>query len=431
MLDLHYVREHTDAVAEALRKRRADVSLEPFHDLDQRRRDLLHEVEQLKQERNASSKEIGAIVKSGGDASAMKARVREVGDKITALSADLQTTEAALHEFMQGIPNIPHESVPEGKDEADNREEHRFGDPREFDFEPKAHDELGVALGILDFERAAKITGARFALYVGDGARLERALIQFMLDIHTREHGYTEVLPPFMVNAKALFGTGQLPKFESDLFKVDPMGYYLVPTAEVPVTNIHADEILPADALPLAYCAYTPCFRSEAGSYGKDVRGLIRQHQFNKVELVRFAHPDESYDQLETLTRHAETILERLQLPYRRVTLCSGDISAISAKTYDLEVWVPAQKTYREISSCSNFEDYQARRAKIRMREEEGAKPRLLHTLNGSGLAIGRTLLAILENYQRVDGTIEIPGALRPYLGGQELIEPRHDPLER
>ncbi len=422
MLDLSYVRKHTDEVAEALGRRGMDLSLDRFRELDRRRRDLLVEVEALKQRRNESSKRIGKLIKAGEDVAPLKAEMREVGERIGTLESELGQTDGELQDVMKEIPNLPDESVPTGRSEEDNREERRWGEPRSFDFEPKAHWDLGPELGILDFERAAKMTGARFALYVGDGARLERALIQFMLDLHTREHGYTEVLPPFLVNADSLFGTGQLPKFEQDLFRVEPGGYYLVPTAEVPVTNIHADEILDGERLPIAYCAYTPCFRSEAGSYGKDVRGLIRQHQFNKVELVRFTRPEDSWDELEKLTGHAETVLQRLGLPYRVVTLCTADLGFSAAKTYDLEVWLPGQQAYREISSCSNFTDFQARRARIRYRPAQGEKPRMLHTLNGSGLAVGRTLVAVLETYQRADGSVEIPEALRPYMGGQQEI---------
>ena len=425
MLDLNYVREHLDEVTDALSKRGAVAYLDSFGALDARRRALLVEVEELNRTRNEKSRRIGGLIKDGQDAEPLKQEVRGIGDKIAALKGDLESTEAELTSLMHQLPNLPHESVPVGETEAQNRVEREWGEKPEFGFEPKAHWDLGVELGILDFERATKITGARFAIYFGDGAKLERALIQFMLDMHTTEHGYTEVLPPFMVNERSLFGTTQLPKFEEDLFKVEPGGYYLVPTAEVPVTNIHADEILDLEKLPIAYCAYTPCFRSEAGSYGQDVRGLIRQHQFNKVELVRFAKPEESWDQLELLTSHAEEVLKRLELPYRVVTLCTGDLGFGSAKTYDLEVWLPAQGVHREISSCSNFVDFQARRAKIRYRPEPKSKTRLVHTLNGSALAVGRTLVAILENGQQPDGSVVIPEALRPFMGGQERIERR------
>ena len=427
MLDLQLIREQTATVGAGLRRRGLEGSLEPLLELDSRRRGLLVEVESLKKERNDKSRQIGGIVKSGGDAGPLKDEVRSIGTRISEIDADLETTQAELDRLLRELPNLPHASVPDGADEADNREERRWGEPRTFDGEPKAHWDLGAGLGILDFQRAAKIAGARFALLMGDGALLERALIAFMLDLHTREHGYTEVLPPFMVNAGALFGTGQLPKFEEDLFRVEPGGYYLIPTAEVPITNIHANEILDADTLPLAYCAYTPCFRSEAGSYGKDVRGLIRQHQFNKVELVRFSRPeDSSYDNLEVVggARREHPAAARVALS-RHHPLRPGDMGFAASKTYDIEVWLPAQKLYREISSCSNFEAFQARRARIRYRTAKGEKPRLLHTLNGSGLAVGRTVVAILENYQNEDGTVTVPDALRPYMNGRERIEPR------
>jgi seryl-tRNA synthetase len=425
MLDLHFVREHADQVAEALRKRGSTLSLSPFREMDERRRKALVEVEGLKKRRNESSRKIGQLVKSGGDAASLKEEMRQVGERIAGLEKEVESAQEALQAFLAEIPNVPHHAVPEGRSPEDNPVLRTWGQPKHFEFEPKAHWDLGASLGILDFERAAKIAGSRFAVYFGDGAKLERALIQFMLDLHTKEHGYLEVLPPFLVNAGALFGTGQLPKFEADLFKVEPGGYYLVPTAEVPVTNLHAGEILEGDRLPIAYCAYTPCFRSEAGSYGKDVRGLIRQHQFNKVELVRFSRPQDSYSQLDLLTSHAEEVLKRLELPYRVVELCSADLGFSSARTYDLEVWLPGQQLYREISSCSNFEDFQARRAGIRFRPEPNAKTELVHTINGSGLAVGRTLVAVLENHQRADGTVAVPAALRPYMGGQETIEPR------
>jgi seryl-tRNA synthetase len=425
MLDLHYVRDHLDEVAEAVRKRRMELPFDRFREADGARRELLVRVETLKKERNERSRSIGRIMKEGGNADEARAEVRELGAQIAGLESELESAEAGLSEFMRDLPNVPHSSVPDGGGEEDNPVLRSWGEPPRFDFECKAHWDLGVELGILDFERAAKISGARFVLYVGDGALLERALIQFMLDLHTREHGYTELFPPYMVNAEACFGTGQLPKFEEDLFKVEPGGFYLIPTAEVPVTNIHADEILDPDRLPLAYTAHTVCFRSEAGSYGKDVRGLIRQHQFNKVELVRFCRPEESYAQLDLLTAHAEEVLRRLELPYRVVELCTGDLGFSAAKTYDLEVWLPGQQLYREISSCSNFESFQARRAKIRFRPAKGAKPALLHTLNGSGLAVGRTLVAILENFQQEDGSVVVPEALRPYMHGKERIERR------
>lgn len=425
MLDHHFVRDHLDEVASAIGRRGGALSFELFRELDQRRRRSLAEVESLKRLRNETSKRIGQILKDGADASALREEMRRVGERIAALEKEAEEAERQLRQFLERIPNVPHPSVPDGSSPEDNLVVRTWGEPARFDFEPKPHWDIGPALGILDFERAAKVAGARFALLWGDAARLEMALIQFMLDLHAREHGYTEVLPPFLVNANALYGTGQLPKFEADLFRVEPGGYYLVPTAEVPVTNIHAGEILDGGRLPLAYCAYTPCFRSEAGSYGKDVRGLIRQHQFNKVELVRFSRPEDSYQELEVLTRHAEEVLRRLELPYRVVALCAGDLGFSAAKTYDLEVWLPGQGLYREISSCSNFEAFQARRAGIRFRRAAGGKSEFVHTLNGSGLAVGRTLVAVLENYQRADGTVAIPQALRPWFGGRDRIEPR------
>jgi seryl-tRNA synthetase len=401
--------------------------LERVLELDRERRALLVEVEGLKKQRNDGSRRIGGLVKQGGDAEPLKREVREIGERIEALERALETEQAELDQRLAEIPNLPHESVPPGRGEADNVEIRSWGEPPEFPFQPRAHWDLGVELGILDFERAAKISGARFVVLIGDGALLERALIQLMLDLHTREHGYTELLPPFMVNAASLFGTGQLPKFEAELFKTTPGDFYLVPTAEVPVTNLHADEILDGARLPLAYCAYTPCFRSEAGSYGKDVRGLIRQHQFDKVELVRFCAVEDSYAELERLTSHAEAVLRLLGLPYRVVALCAGDLGFSAAKTYDLEVWLPGQGVYREISSCSNFEGFQARRARIRYRPASGDKPRPVHTLNGSGLAVGRTLVAILENGQQADGTVVVPEALRPYMHGRDRIEARRE----
>ena len=427
MLDLQIVRGRPELVEAGLAKRGQAVVLDAFRSLDARRRALLTEVEGLKRHRNESSKKIGDLVKGGGDAGALRTEMKSLGEKVVALEAELTGIDAELDEFLKRLPNLPHASVPAGATENDNVVVRSWGTPRVFDFPAQAHFDLGPRLGILDFERAARMTGARFALLAGDGARLERALINFMLDLHTKEHGYTEVLPPFLVNAQSLYGTGQLPKFEEDLFKVEPGGYYLIPTAEVPVTNIHAEEILDAGRLPIAYCAYTPCFRSEAGSYGKDVRGLIRQHQFDKVELVRFAHPEDSYAQLEALTSHAEEVLKRLELPYRVVALCAGDLGNASAKTYDLEVWLPSQNVYREISSCSNFEAYQARRANIKFRPKEGAKAAHAHTLNGSGLAVGRTLVAILENGQQKDGSVTLPRALHPYMGGNGRIEPREN----
>jgi len=427
MLDIQIVRSRPELVEAGLAKRGQTVVLDGFRSLDAKRRALLTEVEGLKRHRNESSKAIGELVKRGGDAVALRDEMKSLGEKVAALEVEIAAVDVELDEFLKRLPNLPHESVPAGTTEADNVVARTWGTPPAFDFPPEAHWDLGPRLGILEFERAAKMTGARFALLVGDGARLERALINFMLDLHTKEHGYTEVLPPFMVNARSLYGTGQLPKFEADLFKVDPGGYYLIPTAEVPVTNIHAEEILDAGRLPIAYCAYTPCFRSEAGSYGKDVRGLIRQHQFDKVELVRFARPDDSYAQLEALTSHAEEVLKRLELPHRVVVLCGGDLGNSAAKSYDIEVWLPSQGVYREISSCSNFEAYQARRANIKFRPSEGAKALHVHTLNGSGLAVGRTLVAILENGQRADGAVALPKALHAYMDGRDRIEPREN----
>jgi seryl-tRNA synthetase len=425
MLDLQLIRDHTDVVAAGLKKRGQQGQLAELLAHDARRRALLTEVEALKRERNETSKSIGRILKDGGEASALRNEMKAVGERVAVLEKEVNETDGALQDLLKRLPNVPHASVPEGASADDNPEVRRWGRPRDLDFPPQAHWDLGPALGILDFERAARMTGARFALLTGAGARLERALINFMLDLHTKEHGYREVLPPFLVNATSLFGTGQLPKFEEDLFKVEPGGYYLVPTAEVPVTNIHAEEVLESALLPIAYCAYTPCFRSEAGSYGKDVRGLIRQHQFDKVELVRFARPDDSYAELERLTAHAEEVLKRLELPYRVVLLCGGDLGNASAKTYDIEVWLPSQGVYREISSCSNFEAYQARRANIKYRPKDGAKLDFVHTLNGSGLAVGRTLVAILENGQEKDGSVTLPDVLRPYMDGLERIEAR------
>lgn len=421
MHDIAYFRANLDQAAARLATRGFSLDAEAFRQIDQRRRAALTEAETLKARRNADSQEIGRRKKAGEDTEALQAEVRALGEK----TAELEKIAAALDDefrsLLAGIPNLPHESVPIGKDEADNFEVKRWGTPREFDFEPKAHWDLGPELGILDFDRAAKITGARFVVYHGIGARLERALINFMLDLHTREHGYTEVLPPFMINSASLYGTGQLPKFAEDLFKCERFDFWLAPTAEVPVTNLYRDETLDASRLPIRLCAYTPCFRSEAGSYGRDVRGIIRQHQFQKVELVNFTTAEQSHTELENLTRCAETVLERLGLPYRRVLLCTGDMGFSSAKTYDLEVWLPGQNAYKEISSCSNFESFQARRAGIRCKADK--KSEFAHTLNGSGLAIGRTWVAIIENYQQKDGSVVVPEALRPYLGA-ELITP-------
>ncbi|MDQ7006431.1 MAG: serine--tRNA ligase [Acidobacteriota bacterium] len=417
MLDLKYVLGHLDEVRRALERRGGSVDLEPLRRLDEQRKATILEVEQLKARRNEVSRRIGAMIKAGEDASAVREETRRIGETIKALDERQKQLEAELGALLMTLPNLPHESCPLGADESSNREEKVWGRRPEFDFEVRDHVEIGEICGILDFERAAKITGARFAVLSGQAARLERALISFMLDLHTGKHGYRELLPPFIVNRKALEGTGQLPKFEEDLFRLQqPDQWFLAPTAEVPVTNLHAGEILDESDLPRRYAAYTPCFRAEAGSHGRDVRGLIRQHQFDKVELVTFCRPEESYEMLEQLTGHACRVLERLGLHYRLVTLCTGDLGFSAAKTYDLEVWLPSQNTFREISSCSNFEDFQARRAGIRYRPEAGGKPRFVHTLNGSGLAVGRTLLAILENYQNEDGTFRVPEALEPYM---------------
>ncbi len=422
MHDLSWFRSNLDAAAERLATRGFELDRGAFRDLDVERRAAVTESEQLKAQRNTESAEIAKLRREGADTAARQQSVRELGDRITALESKVKQLDESFTALLAGIPNVPHESVPVGKSEHDNVEVRRWGQPRDFDFTPKAHWDLGPELGILDLERAAKITGARFAVYWGLGAKLERALINFMLDVHTREHGYTEVLPPFLINSASLFGTGQLPKFAADLFKCENADLWLAPTAEVPVTNLFRDETLNADSLPVKLCAYTPCFRSEAGSYGRDVRGIIRQHQFQKVELVKFARPDQSYDEHELLTRDAENILERLGLPYRRIVLCTGDTGFSSAKTFDIEVWLPGQNGYKEISSCSNFEAFQARRANIRAKS--GKKSEYLHTLNGSGLAVGRTWVAIVENYQQADGTVEVPEALRPYLG-VDRITPR------
>ncbi|MDQ1707661.1 MAG: seryl-tRNA synthetase, partial [Pyrinomonadaceae bacterium] len=426
MLDLNYVRENLDAVRAALQTRGVPPeALDSFAAADSERRRVIAESDKLNATRNTSSREIGALMKDGKreEAEARRREVNELKERIAALDEARELAETSMHELLSTLPNLPHASVPVGTDETANVEVRRWGTKPEFDFAPKDHVDLGTTLGILDLDRAAKIAAARFAILYGDGARLERALISFMLDVHAREHGYRETLPPFIVNKSALFGTGNLPKFEADLFKLtDERELYLVPTAEVPVTNYHREEILDAAQLPLRWVAYTPCFRSEAGSYGRDTRGLIRQHQFEKVELVKYSLPENSYDELEALTRDAETILQKLGLHYRTVALSTGDIGFGSAKTYDIEVWLPSQNTFREISSCSNYEAFQARRAQIRFRRAGGAKPEFVHTLNGSGLAVGRTWIAILENYQQADGSIAIPEALRPYMGGAESI---------
>jgi seryl-tRNA synthetase len=427
MLDLNYVREHLEGVRAALDKRgMPGAALEDFAQADTERRRVIAESDQLNAERNAASREIGALMKEGKreDADARRKAVNELKDRIAALDQEREQAEARMRELLSTLPNLPHESVPVGKDESANVEVRRWGTKPELSFQPKDHVDLGTALGILDLERATKVTGARFAILNGAGARLERALIDFMLELHTREHGYLETLPPFIVNRDSLFGTGQLPKFEEDLFKLeDERGLYLIPTAEVPVTNYYRDEILDASQLPMKWAAYTPCFRSEAGSYGKDTRGVIRQHQFEKVELVKYTLPENSYDELEALTLNAETVLQRLGIHYRVVTLSTGDLGFSNAKTYDIEVWLPSQNAFREISSCSNYEAFQARRANIRFRRAGGAKPEFVHTLNGSGLAVGRTWIAVLENFQQADGSVRIPEALRPYMGGLETIK--------
>ena len=417
MHDLAFFRANFDSMAQRLAGRGNVPNLESFRELDGRRRAAIAEAEQLKARRNAESAEIAKLKREGSDTSARQQAVREIGQKIAALDEQVKALDDEFRELLAGIPNVPHESVPLGASEAENVEIRRVGEPRRFDFEPKPHWDLGPELGVLDLERAAKITGARFAVYWGLGAKLERALINFMLDVHTREHGYTEVLPPFMVNSASLFGTGQLPKFAQDLFKCENTDFWLAPTAEVPVTNLFRDETLDAARLPVSLCAYTPCFRSEAGSYGRDVRGIIRQHQFQKVELVKFAPPDRSYEELEKLTADAEDILRRLCLPFRTVVLSTGDMGFSAAKTYDIEVWLPGQNGYKEISSCSNFEAFQARRANIRFRAPGAKRSEFVHTLNGSGLAVGRTWVAIVENYQQKDGSVVVPEVLRPYVG--------------
>ncbi len=424
MLDLKFIRSNLNSVREMISNRGYDLDVSRLEELDLERRKRLTTLEELRHKRNQVSEEIAAMKKRGEDASGIITQMKNVSSEIKEKEKELPRFLEELDQLLMVMPNIPHESVPIGKDENDNPVVRSWGEIPKMDFEALPHWEIGERLGILDFARAAKLAGARFALYRGLGARLERALISFMLDVHTKEHGYTEILPPFMVNATAMTGTGQLPKFKEDLFKIEGWDFYLIPTAEVPVTNIHREEVLAEKDLPIYYVAYTPCFRSEAGSYGKDTRGLIRQHQFNKVEMVKFALPENSYEELETLTRNAEEILKRLKLPYRVVTLCSGDLGFSAAKTYDLEVWLPGQNLYREISSCSNFEDFQARRAGIRFKRNKGKGTELVHTLNGSGLAVGRTLVAILENYLQQDGSVAIPEALKPYIPEVDVIGP-------
>ena len=424
MLEIKYLRQNLSMVKEALAARGHMADLDAFQKSDDDRRAVLQEIESLRHERNVVSDRIAEMKKAGENADAIVAEMRAVASKIKELDKQLSASQEAIDDFLLGLPNIPHPTVPIGKDEADNPEVKKVGSVPEFEFEPQAHWDIGSRLNILDLDRAARITGARFPLYFGAGARLELALINFMLDTHTAKHGYKEVLPPFMVNRESMTHTGQLPKFEDDLFKLSGWDYFMIPTAEVPVTNIHQGEILDEDQLPICYTAYTPCFRSEAGSHGKDTRGLIRQHQFNKVELVKFSHPESSYDELESLLNNAETILKKLDLPYRVIELCTGDLGFSSAKTYDIEVWMPTQGVYREISSCSNFEEFQARRAGIRYKPKGKKGTALVHTLNGSGLAVGRTVAAILENFQQADGSVTIPEMLQPYMAGLVKITP-------
>ena len=425
MLDLAFVRDNMPLIQEKLRQRGADPDtlLAGFGDIDAKRRHAITAMETLKAERNRASEEIAKLKKSGGDATELVAKNKAQREEIEGLEKSAAEYDAQLKQLLVGIPNLPHESVPAGKSEADNVEVRRWGTPPKFDFAAKPHWEIGEGLGVLDFERAVKISGARFAVYWELGAKLERALANFMLDQHTQHNGYTEVLPPYLVNSDSLYGTGQLPKFKADQFKTEEHDLWLIPTAEVPVTNLYRDETLDGAKLPISLTAYTPCFRSEAGSYGKDVRGLIRQHQFQKVELVKFTQPEDSYAEHEKLTAHAESILQKLGLHYRTMLLCTADMGASSAKTYDIEVWLPGQQLYREISSCSNFEAYQARRANIRFRREGAKKSELVHTLNGSALAVGRTWLAIMENYQQADGSVMVPEALRPYMGTDRITK--------
>jgi seryl-tRNA synthetase len=425
MLDIKVLRANFAEVKEKLQHRGEDLTdLGKFEDLDQRRRDLIVEAEQLKSKRNEVSQQVAALKREKADADHLIVEMREVGDRIKVLDEELRSVEETLDMLLMSIPNIPHESVPTGESEDDNVEIRKWGHVRDFEFEAKPHWDVADHLGILDFERAGKVTGSRFVFYKGLGARLERALMNFMLDLHVDEHGYKEILPPYMVNRASMTGTGQLPKFAEDAFLIENEDYFLIPTAEVPVTNLHRDEILNGEELPIRFAAYSACFRSEAGSAGRDTRGLIRQHQFNKVELVKFVKPEDSYEELEKLTSDAERVLQLLELPYRVLSMCTGDLGFTAAKKYDIEVWIPSYGTYREISSCSNFEAFQARRANIRFRREPKAKPEHVHTLNGSGLAIGRTVAAILENYQQEDGSVVIPKVLRPYMGNKEVIAP-------
>ena len=422
VLDIKFVRDHLDEVRTMLKNRQNNMSLDGFAELEQKRRNLLSEVETLKNQRNTVSKQISQMKKNKENTDAIVAEMRSVGDKISAMDNELKEVEAGLRDALLHIPNMPKEDVPIGKDENDNPEVRKWGEPKTFAFEPKAHWDIGSDLDILDAERAAKVTGARFTFYKGLGARLERACINFMMDLHANQHGYTEMLAPYIANKDSMTGTGQLPKFAEDMFKLEGLDYYLVPTAEVPTTNYHRDEILDGSKLPEYYSAYTACFRAEAGSAGRDTRGLIRQHQFNKVELIKFVKPEDSWNELESMVDNAEDVLRILEIPYHVVLLCTGDMSFTSAKTYDIEVWLPSQHMYREISSCSNCLDYQARRANIKFRRDAHSKPEFVHTLNGSGLAVGRTVAAILENYQQEDGSVIIPKALVPYMGGVEVI---------
>ena len=425
MLDMKFVRENPELVMDAMRKRNANVNLDEFLELEKKRRELTLQVEALKSQRNAASQEIGKMKKAGENADAQMAEVRALGDKIAEDDKELKDIEARLKEILMTIPNMPAADTPVGSSDADNPVVRTWREPAKFAFEPQAHWDIGEKLNILDVERAGKVSGARFTFYRGLGSRLERSVINFFLDIHTGENGYTEFFPPFIVNKDSMQGTGQLPKFAEDMFKLEGLDYYLIPTAEVPITNLHRDEILSGDDLPLYYTAYSACFRAEAGSAGRDTRGLIRQHQFNKVELVKFTKPEDSWDELEKLTANAEKVLQLLELPYRVVRLCTGDIGFSSAATYDLEVWLPAANCYREISSCSNFLDFQARRANIRFRRDTKSKPEFVHTLNGSGVAVGRTVAAILENYQQAEGSVIVPKVLRPYMGCDVIEAPK------
>jgi len=424
MLDLKFLRANFEEVKAKLQHRGEDLTdLGKFEELDRTRRELILEVEQLKSKRNEVSQQVAVLKREKQDADQLIAEMKEVGDKIKGLDDQLRDVEETLEKLLLSIPNIPHESVPVGETEDDNVEIRKWGEIPSFDFDPKPHWDVADGLGIVDFERAGKVTGSRFVFYKGLGAKLERALFNFMLDLHTEEHGYEEVLPPYIVNRASMTGTGQLPKFEEDAFRIESEDFFLIPTAEVPVTNLHRDEILSGEELPINYAAFSACFRSEAGSAGRDTRGLIRQHQFNKVELVKFVKPEDSYEELEKLTGHAEKVLQLLGLPYRVLSMCTGDLGFTAAKKYDIEVWIPSYETYREISSCSNFESFQARRANIRFRREPKGKPEAVHTLNGSGLAIGRTVAAILENFQQADGSVVIPEVLRPYMGNREVIK--------